>query len=890
MLEYLVKRACGSELPVPSNNNQPLSNCWLRLLNFTFCLLASLIFISLGITAQAQVWLGEARVTTRLTHCTPNVVIRPGDIVVVESRLNIGPGGPSPTTMRVSTATGPRDSLGPEKREGRLRFLSYRESERVCAQIGNWDSDDSGYVRVGIEPRANLIASPPVINGDGSFNYGYRVGDRPWETVRRVVVELFYAKVDSGRITRLGNPIQKHTLLFQANSFGDFNIPPNAIPVPPAGTTHLLTIIDRLDQVPESNENDNMILRELPNFKIKAVDYDDRGQIIYGYQVNSRVPIVTTKYVEVELFYARGRALNDILPDVPRVHGSTLDLRAGANVSFTLKPGEYPLPPPEAKYIIAVIDRSNLARESNEADNVYVESVQIAPGYRLDTHAEGVAVYHRNVDSSPAYYVTVVDFSKTTIRSSVLNESVSNIINHWDEMLRGNTGERRLKVVINGTFFESSSANSAFTLGLKRNGTVVSEGSRPNFHSQPRLFSIGVNSLGILPHQTAVLHNDVYRDLVGSLDSSSPIDPNDATERTWIGLRDFLGNGPSGEPRYKTMLIFSARRAIAGRNVMREFNLFGPAQVVQLDSGWSTSLIVDRRAFVRARRRVFGYRSHIPHAIAIYAGRQPSSNAIAAATQAVESAGEDNAFTKLQEDDSVAGLMLDARVKKIVGTAETLYQLLDDGRILRHTGNRDQQWKEIENNPATKTIVAVGEQLYQLRNNGWILKYENSQAGWKLIGDNPTSTSIVGFADHLYQLQENGQIFQYTTNSENAWEVFENSPATIAMVTTNDDFYRLQSDGCIFQYTGQEGERWQLIGCHSSIKSVVAAGDDLYQLLEGGIILRYSGDPASGWELIDNSANTKEIVSDGTKVYRLSQDGGVWLYTGSPLTGWQQMK
>jgi len=886
MPEHLVKKVRGNHFPMLSNNHQSASHRWLRALKFTICLIAAFILSSLaGITAQAQTLLGTVNATRPINSCG-TFSFRSGDTITVDASLDIGPTPPGPTEMTVSLSTGQSFRLGSGNTHVRVSYLMNTSSVQVCVHnLRNFDSDDSGRAKVYLEPRANLIANPPVINGEGSFNYGYRVGDRSWNTVRRVVVELFYAKVESGRITRLGNPIQEHTLLFQANSFGDFNISPNAIPPPPAGTTHLQTIIDRLDQVPESNENDNSVLTELPNFKIKAVDYDSQGQITYGYQIPSRVPIVTTQRIEVELFYASGRMLKDILPDEPRVHSSLLDLRAGANVNFTLKPGEYPLAPPDAKYIIAVIDRANLARESNESDNVYVESAQIAPGYRFDTKAEGVAVYHKNEGSSPAYYVTVIDFSKTTLRSSLLNESKSNILAHWDTMLRGNTSERRLKVVINGTFFESNDANSAFTLGLKRNGTIVSEGARPNFHSQPRLFSIGVNSLGILPHQPEILRNDVYKDLVGSLGSSSPIDPNDATERTWIGLRDFLGNGPNGEPRYKTMLIFSAKRAIAGRNVMREFSVFGPTQVVQLDSGWSTSLIVDRRALVRARRPVFGYRSHIPHAIAIYAGHSSSSsNTVAAAIQATESGNEDVAFAKQQEGDSLTGFTFATQVRKVVGTAENLYQLLDDGRVLQHT---DDQWKEIENNPATKTIVAVGEQLYQLRNNGWVLKYEDSRAAWELISDNSSTASIIVFAEHLYQLQDNGQILRHTNS---AWEMFENAPGTIALVTTNDDLYRLQSDGCIFQYTGQEGERWQITGCNSTVKSVVAAGDDLYQMLEGGMILRYSGDPSSGWEPIDHSGSAKGIVSDGTKVYRLSQDGGVWLYTGTPFTGWRQVK
>jgi len=32
-------------------------------------------------------------------------------------------------------------------------------------------------------------------------------------------------------------------------------------------------------------------------------------------------------------------------------------------------------------------------------------------------------------------------------------------------------------------------------------------------------------------------------------------------------------------------------------------------------------------------------------------------------------------------------------------------------------------WKQLDNNPATKQIIAAGDDLYQIRDNGYILKY-----------------------------------------------------------------------------------------------------------------------------------------------------------------------
>src|SRR4051812_40053517 len=85
--------------------------------------LSLLVLASLPNLASGQTWLGEVRVTTSLTYGTPTISVRPGDLVVVEGTLYIGPGGPSPTTMNVWTASGRRLALGPGHTSDRITFL-----------------------------------------------------------------------------------------------------------------------------------------------------------------------------------------------------------------------------------------------------------------------------------------------------------------------------------------------------------------------------------------------------------------------------------------------------------------------------------------------------------------------------------------------------------------------------------------------------------------------------------------------------------------------------------------------------------------------------------------------------------------------------------------------
>src|SRR4051794_30648206 len=95
----------------------------------TLALLSLLAIVSLPDLASGQTWLGEVRITSGLTQGTPSVPVRPGDQVVVEAVLNIGPGGPSPTTMNVWTASGHSFTLGPGRTSATITFLATAASD-----------------------------------------------------------------------------------------------------------------------------------------------------------------------------------------------------------------------------------------------------------------------------------------------------------------------------------------------------------------------------------------------------------------------------------------------------------------------------------------------------------------------------------------------------------------------------------------------------------------------------------------------------------------------------------------------------------------------------------------------------------------------------------------
>jgi hypothetical protein len=511
---------------------------------------------------SAQVWLDSINIASKKLTCTRSVSVRQGDLVIVEANLNIGPGGAAPTTMTVTTAGGQSLFLEPSRRSGRIEYLTYARGDQACAQIRKWDSGDSATVRIGIRPRTNLVPTAPVINGDGSVNFGFRVGDQPWSTAKRVVVELFFAQ---GR-KAIGNPIAERTLLFGAFSAGDINIPLGSIPDPPAGTTHLLAWIDRFDQVPETDEGDNVAVTTLPNLKIAPPSYDAHNRISFGYSISSAAPVTSNRYVTVDLYYARGPKLGDRLPGIPPLRSSAISFRPGAKDNFILPPGEYPLPPEDASHLLAVIDQDRQVLEADKSDNVAARAIQIAPGYKPFRLHRGVRVYVRDVNQRPAFYLTVVDLDLANMRGNLREGGISYINHHWDDLERRNTRSHELAVVINGTFFQGVGRviPGEISLGLKYDGRIVHRGARIN---DPTFLNVGVltyadDTASIIPYKASgvidpfqLMDNARYKSLVSVLPTISDVEADRRVERTWIALRDPVAGGLVGEPRFKTVVI-----------------------------------------------------------------------------------------------------------------------------------------------------------------------------------------------------------------------------------------------------------------------------------------------------------------------------------------------
>jgi hypothetical protein len=167
-------------------------------------------------------------------------------------------------------------------------------------------------------------------------------------------------------------------------------------------------------------------------------------------------------------------------------------------------------------------------------------------------------------------------------------------------------------VVVNGTYFQNGfPISTELTLGLKRQGKVISLGVPSKIKPDVATFSFNQTSAAIEPYSKSTFNDPKQPDVIGVYDGTRKIVPTVRDGRTWIGLRDKVSPG-----RYKTLLIFTSIDS-TWDEADKGIKAFSPDKIAQLDGGWSTSLIVDGVKKIRGG----SLDRWIPHALAIYFGK-----------------------------------------------------------------------------------------------------------------------------------------------------------------------------------------------------------------------------------------------------------------------------
>lgn len=606
---------------------------------FFFLLNTSSIF------GQSRTLLGTVHATRPIRDCR-DFTVRAGDKVSIDAFLDVPPSEVIPTSMTVTISTGSEFTVSLDKTRVSQLYTIPTSNFTVCiVNLVNFDSDDSGRADVYLEPRPNLTALPAQVLPNGDLIYGYRVGNRAWDPrTNNVPVELSYYNQTTKKYTL----IAAHGMRLEANATESIPIRAAQVPTVPPGTTHLVVRVDKNDDIPESDDDDNVQLFPLPksNLIVTSLAYDSANRITVGYQFNSVMPVIPPT-IQLKLNYAIGTRFSDIVRDYPAlkdVELSPQDLPRNTPRQMTLNVGEYLLPTSEATHLLASIDSpDNRFPEDNENDNQKALLVQIAPGYTRLPYGRGVgvAIYQKGTCIpliTTCYFVTVTDLTKATLASSLNRRSSDMLSYHFRHGVRGNTAKRTLRAVVNGTYFDrENDPSTPFTFGLKYNGRTQNTGRITIDNAKVQLFTFAQGSAGVIPaSRTETFGIPKCKNIFGVI---SPLIDNSlgaSTARTVAGLRDPNGNGIQGETRYRTLLIFSTSQWLKLEDVQTELRLFGSQQEVQFDSGGSPGLIAASSSrdtkgtwlvkTIRPNHPLDPVR-RIPHALLIFGGQQPRSAA-----------------------------------------------------------------------------------------------------------------------------------------------------------------------------------------------------------------------------------------------------------------------
>lgn len=246
------------------------------------------------------------------------------------------------------------------------------------------------------------------------------------------------------------------------------------------------------------------------------------------------------------------------------------------------------------------------------------QALPIPQGFKLMLSDTGVQVYQQDRVSKNPDYVTVVNLEKGNIRNLIgTSENMPNgivkkklLTEFWQDAVKQNTSTRKVRVVINASFFSTNNNPTGIAFGLKVDNRIISYGYAigKEYPGQIRTFSFNLDQkVANIQNYTLETFNSTP-DVVGALDAIANKSENSYLPRTFVGIRDDDGNGTT-----ETVIFYSSSfaRQIDASQVLKGF---GASATAMLDGGGSTFLVVDGKPLISTNRKV-------PHAIAVYAGK-----------------------------------------------------------------------------------------------------------------------------------------------------------------------------------------------------------------------------------------------------------------------------
>jgi hypothetical protein len=242
-------------------------------------------------------------------------------------------------------------------------------------------------------------------------------------------------------------------------------------------------------------------------------------------------------------------------------------------------------------------------------------------GFEVFLSAPGVNILQRSANE----YLTVVDLRYATLRNLTGDPSGGNVgrlseSDFWTKGQSQDTTTRKLRVVLNGTFFDQSKWPAPIAYGLKKDGDVLSYGyARPDtspdeFASKVKLFTFrssasrvwmgdwNTGSFSISPDVVSGLTWDAVKDYPWPL----------GTARTFVAIAD---QDCDGTPETAIFYTSSSHADRSRKEVNSLLMSIGASATMMLDGGSSTFLMIDQQLKIPEGK------GSLPHAIGIYSGK-----------------------------------------------------------------------------------------------------------------------------------------------------------------------------------------------------------------------------------------------------------------------------
>lgn len=181
------------------------------------------------------------------------------------------------------------------------------------------------------------------------------------------------------------------------------------------------------------------------------------------------------------------------------------------------------------------------------------QALPIPQGFKLMLSDTGVQVYQQDRVSKNPEYVTAVNLEKGNIRNLIgTSENMLNgIVNKklltefWQDAVKQNTSIRKVKVVINASFFSTNNNPTRIAFGLKVDNRIISYGYAigKEYPGQIRTFSFNPDQKVANIQNYRLETFDSTPDVVGALDEHANKSENSYLPRTFVGIRDDDRNG-----------------------------------------------------------------------------------------------------------------------------------------------------------------------------------------------------------------------------------------------------------------------------------------------------------------------------------------------------------